>query len=114
MSTINISYSATQTTGRNKSGLLQGRMTFDEVDQLSATKIKLERGQEHCVTFEQVFCGDVSVPILIQIENEVQFLSFTPSKEFSSLLLPFRGRVVFSNPADNSIILPAIISYIAI
>lgn len=114
MSTINISYSASQTTGRNRSGLLQGRMTFDEISTLSATKVKLEPGQDHTVTFEQVFCGDVSIPILIQIENEIQFLSFTPSKEFSSLLLPFRGRVIFSNPADNSIILPAIISYIAI
>jgi hypothetical protein len=114
MSTVNISYSATQTTARNKSSLLSGRMTLDEISQISATKVDLARGQEHSVTFEQVFCGDVSIPILIQIENETQFISFTPSKNFSSLLLPFRGRIIFSNPSDNSIILPAKISYIAI
>lgn len=114
MTTVNVNYLATQTTGRDKSDLLRGRMTLGDVSQISATKVKLVRGADITVDFEQLFCGDVSIPILIQIENDTQFISFTPSKEFSSLLLPFSGRIIFSNPADNSVIIPAVISYIAI
>lgn len=80
----------------------------------SLSKLRLLPGDDP-VTLDvtKLFVCSVSPQILIQFKNEDNE-EFEVTVRDSSVVLPFSGTVTFTNPVDNSITLPATVSYLVV
>lgn len=111
MSTVNVALQATETTNRYKRPLLSSVVTLADVDDLAFQRVSLDRDEQKEITFSRLLICSVNIKILIQIEVG----STTIEQEFDScMVLPFEGKVTFLNPSDNAIIIPAVVSYVAV
>lgn len=111
MSTVNVALGVTETTNRTKRQLLNTGMAIPDVDTLSVTKTKLSPGDSLTLDVTRLIVCSVNVKILIQVEVEANTISFELS---SSMMLPVTGTVTFTNPSNNPVVIPAVVSYVAI
>lgn len=111
MSTINVALGVSETTNRTKRQLLQANAAYGDIDEMSVTKTKLSPGESITLEFSRLLVCSVNIKILIQIEVGANTISMDFS---SSVVLPAAGTVTFTNPSDNGITIPAVVSYVAI
>lgn len=112
MSTVNVALGVTETTNRTKRQLLESAFAIPDVDELSVTKVKLDRSESITLEISKVLICSVNIKILIQIEVDENTISFDFA---SSMVLPVEnGTVTIINPAENSVVIPAVVSYVAI
>lgn len=112
MSTVNVFTSVQEVTGRQRQELFRASAATEAVDELTSKRIRLLKGESITVTSTKLFVCSVNIPILIQITKALgNSIEFTLS---SSISIPTDATIQLTNPADNTLELPALISLIAI
>lgn len=111
MSTVNVALSVSETTNRSKRRLMESALSISDVDEFAVSKVKLELGESIELEVDKLLICSVNIKILIQIQVGANTISFDFN---SSMILPANSTVTITNPSDNSVTLPAVVSYVAI
>ena len=114
MPAIVTSLVTTSTDKRRKTILMDSSFSLADINFHSLSKESMLPGDSPVeLTVNKLFICSVSPQILIQFKN-------TANEEFeilvkeSLVVLPFTGEVTITNPVNNSITLPATVSYLVV